>query len=280
MRASPCSLGIGQLVAGIVHQISNPLDGLQNCLHTLGKAVAGEAHLREYVELMEDALQRIEQTAKRVQSFARPGGVQVSSTDVNQAVRSTVALLGEGYSSGVRIETDLGPMPPVRGDPYVIQEITFNLCTNAFAAMPEGGTLTIRTRHGSEPDFPGDAKVFEPVYTTRAESGGTGLGLALCRMLVSEMGGRLEASSTVGQETTFRVLLAAAPPEKNEDARGVPFAPALGRGRPPAGRRAGGKLPPSRGRARVPPDDRQPNAHGAWSPVGPGEIRDQTDRDG
>lgn len=229
IRQKEKMLGIGQLVAGIGHQISNPLDGIQNCLNTIRKSVNNDDHLTHYVELMTDALARIEQTAKRVQSFARPRGLKLQDTDVNKAVNATVQLLSDGRQKGFEIVTELGPVPPAIGDPYTLQEVIFNLCTNAIAAMPGGGKLSIRTFSMRTEDFsrlemvgievadtgigiPEDLieKIFEPFFTTRAESGGTGLGLGLCRMLISEMGGWIEVGSVVGQGATFTITLAAA----------------------------------------------------------------------
>lgn len=219
-------LGIGQLVAGIAHQIANPLDGLQNCFRRIGERLKGDPHLAEYVPLMRDALERIERTAKRVQAFARPHGIMLQSTDVNAAVEATLKLLGSNPGYGIRIEKQLGHVPPVQGDPYTLQEVLFNLCTNAISAMPHGGTLTVRTASlGSrDEDQMGSVaievsdtgvgippahldRIFEPFFTTRAEQGGTGLGLSLCRMLISEMGGRIEVRSALGQGSTFTVML-------------------------------------------------------------------------
>lgn len=219
-------LGIGQLVAGIAHQIANPLDGVQNCLQRIGECVKDDRHLTEYVQLMTEALQRIERTAKRVQAFARPHGISLQPTDVNQAVEATLEVLGTAHGPQVRVRRELGDVPLVLGDPYTLQEVIFNLCTNAFAAMPDGGTLTLRSyalgrkdedQMGSVAIDVTDTgvgiarvnleKIFEPFFTTRAESGGTGLGLGLCRMLISEMDGRIEVRSALGQGTTFTVVL-------------------------------------------------------------------------
>ncbi len=232
LRQKEKMLGIGQLVAGIAHQIANPLDGMQNCLHRIGEAVKGDAHLTEYVQLMAEALERIERTAKRVQAFAQPHGIRLQSTDVNKAVESTLMVLGMSDGRNVKITTDLNDVPTVQGDPYTLQEVLFNLCTNALAAMPNGGTLTIRTLAlGRKDDDPRDSvaievadtgvgipreqleKIFEPFFTTRADSGGTGMGLGLCRMLISEMGGQIEVRSALEHGTTFTVLLNAYQPE-------------------------------------------------------------------
>jgi signal transduction histidine kinase len=226
IRQKEKMLGIGQLVAGIAHQIANPLDGVQNCLRRVGERVKDDPHLTEYVQMMTEALDRIERTATRVQAFARPRGITLQSTDVNAAVEATLEVLGTTHVGNVRILRDLADVPPVQGDPYTLQEVLFNLCTNALAAMPHGGSLTLRTyalgrrdedQMGSVAIDVSDTgvgiprvaleKIFEPFYTTRAASGGTGLGLGLCRMLISEMGGRIEVRSVLGQGSTFTVVL-------------------------------------------------------------------------
>ena len=226
IRQKEKMLGIGQLVAGIAHQIANPLDGAQNCLRRVAERVKDDPHLTEYVQMMTEALDRIERTATRVQAFARPHGITLQSTDVNAAVAATLDVLGSSHVGNIRIERELGDVAPVEGDSYTLQEVLFNLCTNALAAMPRGGTLTLRSYAlgRKDEDQMGSVaidvcdtgvgiprvdleKIFEPFYTTRAASGGTGLGLGLCRMLISEMGGRIEVRSALGQGTTFTVVL-------------------------------------------------------------------------
>jgi signal transduction histidine kinase len=235
IRQKEKMLGIGQLVAGIAHQIANPLDGVQNCLRRIGEGVKDDAHLKEYVQLMDEALGRIERTAKRVQAFARPRGITIESTNVNQAIEATLDVLGTSHGRNVRIEKELGETPAVQGDSYTLQEVLFNLCTNALAAMPKGGVLTLRSyalgakdedQMGSVAIDVSDTgvgiarsnldRIFEPFFTTRAESGGTGLGLGLCRMLISEMGGRIEVRSVLGQGTTFTVVLNRADARRGE----------------------------------------------------------------
>ncbi|MHC4564581.1 MAG: sensor histidine kinase [Planctomycetota bacterium] len=229
IRQKEKMLGISQLVAGIAHQISNPLDGVQNCLQTIGRRVKDDAHLTQYVRLMTEALERIERTTKSVQAFAGPHGLTQQDIDVNEAIEAAVQLLDHGISQKIQLVTELGEVPQVRGDLHTLQEVIFNLCTNAVAAMPDGGRLCLRsfvleadtfsqfkrvaievsdTGYGI-PDSNID-KIFEPFFTTRKDAGGTGLGLALCRMLISEMDGQIEVSSVPKQETTFRLILNAA----------------------------------------------------------------------
>lgn len=238
LRQKEKMVGIGQLVAGIGHQIANPLDGVQNCLRRIGERVKDDVRLTEYVQLMEEALDRIEKTTKRVQSFARPRGIELEATSVNAAVESTLQLLGPQHKEGITIETALGDVPFVRGDVYTLQEVLFNLCLNAIAAMPDGGVLKLRTvAIGPHDDFnPGDVaievsdtgvgiprgnleKIFEPFFTTRADSGGTGLGLGLCRMLISEMDGRILVRSELNEGTTFTVVLPRAEHAAKETAK-------------------------------------------------------------
>jgi len=229
IRQKEKMLGISQLVAGIAHQISNPLDGIENCLHTIGRSVKDDAHLTQYVQLMTEALERIERTTKSVQAFAGPHEFTLQDTDANDAIEAVVQLLGQNIPQKIQLVTKLGKVPLVRGDPHILQEVIFNLCTNALVAMPAGGELCLRSfvleadtfsqfkRVAIEVADTGCGipesnieKIFEPFFTTRKDAGGTGLGLALCRMLISEMDGQIEVSSVPKQETIFRLILNAA----------------------------------------------------------------------
>ena len=115
IRQKEKMLGIGQLVAGIAHQIANPLDGVQNCLRRIGERVKDDAHLTEYVQMMGEALDRIERTAKRVQAFARPRGVTL------QQHRRQPGGRGHARGAGGRPRAEhphpegVGPRGPGRG---------------------------------------------------------------------------------------------------------------------------------------------------------------------
>lgn len=220
-------LGIAQLVAGFAHQVSNPLDGLQNGLRQIGQRACGDPVLEETVPKMMAALERIGKVARRLQEFARPQGLQLQACDIPKAIEVTLQLFGKILSERkVELQTAYPPVPLAWGDPYSVEEIIFNLCTNALDAMPQGGTLFVRTYfverlevnsagcvaievqdtgQGIAPDKL--EKIFEPFFTTKSQCGGTGLGLSLCRMLLAEMGGQIEVESVPEKGTTFRIIL-------------------------------------------------------------------------
>jgi len=131
IRQKEKMLGISQLVAGIAHQISNPLDGIENCLHTIGRSVKDDAHLTQYVQLMTEALERIERTTKSVQAFAGPHEFTLQDTDANDAIEAVVQLLGQNIPQKIQLVTKLGKVPLVRGDPHILQEVIVftQLCT-------------------------------------------------------------------------------------------------------------------------------------------------------
>jgi signal transduction histidine kinase len=127
-----------------------------------------------------------------------------------------------------------GNLPLVNIDRNLIAQVIINLCTNAIAAMPNGGTLTVTTGQqnqevyvrftdtgtGIEPNV--IERIFDPFFTTKSNSGGTGLGLSVTRGIISQHRGRIEVESSLGQGTTFTVWLppATAIQEEEIGARG------------------------------------------------------------
>ena len=219
-------LSLGELVSGIVHQIKNPLDGLKNCLHHITDGTSQQEVSNKFIPLMGEELERIEGLTYRLQEYSRPHDIELQPVDVNKEINSALKLLQIKDTGKVSIRSETRAVPKAKADPFALQEVIINLCTNAIAAMPNGGTLRIRTRpasykigkstgavgidvidtgHGLRPEE--KDLVFEPFYSTKSSSEGTGLGLWICQTLVSQMGGLLEVESTPGKGATFSVVL-------------------------------------------------------------------------
>lgn len=231
IRQQEKMLGISQLVAGFAHQINNPLDGLQNCLRQVRARANGDERTANLLRLMQDGIARMCRLARRLQEFARPGGLHIEPMDAVATVDAALQMLDDPCREHrVFLQREVAQVPQALGDAHAVQEVLFNLGTNAVAAMPGGGDLTFRLFAMPRTDV-GDhgavvidvvdngvgiatehqQHIFEPFYTTRADHGGSGLGLGLCRMLLAEMGGRIEMRSVPGRGSTFRVILPATP---------------------------------------------------------------------
>ena len=229
LRRQEKMLGISQLVAGFAHQINNPLDGLQNCLRRLRGHVDGDPDSATLLRLMSEGLERMGGLAKRLQEFARPGGLQLEIMDPVHCAQGAARMLElPCREHHVRLSQEAARVPPVFGDAHAVQEVLFNLGSNAIEAMPHGGALSIRVFALPATDADGEETVvidvvdngtgilpeqqphvFEPFFTTKGDRGGNGLGLGLCRMLLSEMGGHIELHSIPGRGSRFRVTLSA-----------------------------------------------------------------------
>lgn len=219
---------LGQLVSGILHQVRNPLDGLKNCLRQIKNKCAQDKGSKVYIQLMNDEIDRIERLTYHLQDYARPHNIEIQPVDVNMEVSAALRLLEIKDRGEIKICKEFGEVPRARGDPFALQEVVINFLTNACDAMRHGGTLTVRTYPtsiklarqlkgvvieivdtgvGLSPEE--NELIFEPFYTTKEASQGTGLGLWICQLLVSRMGGQIKAESTPGKGSVFRVLLEA-----------------------------------------------------------------------
>jgi len=212
---------VGTLAAGVAHEVSNPLAGILACLENLeGNPEDAEMRSR-YLELIRDGLKRIERTIQNLLDFSRPREMRLEPTSVNHNLRHVVELAEyQLRQRNIKVKFDLNPEdPPVLGDHFQMEQLFLNLVLNAAQAMPEGGTLTLRTTvsngelvaevrdtgTGIDPAVRG--RIFDPFFTTREVGEGTGLGLAVSDSIVRAHGGTIEVESAVGQGTVFRVRL-------------------------------------------------------------------------
>ncbi|HJZ46767.1 MAG TPA: PAS domain S-box protein [Roseiflexaceae bacterium] len=210
---------VGQLAAAIAHEINNPLYAARNSLYLLEEDLPGDLRDSQYLGIAREQLARIAGIIERMRDFYRPSRGELAPADLNELVAGTLALAGLN-TRHVAIDVIFTPdaaLPLVVCTADQLRQVFLNLILNAIEAMPTGGTLTVRTIAG--PTFavvevqdtgigiPEDirARLFEPFFTSKPS--GTGLGLSISAHIVTQHGGRIEVESSVGQGSTFRVIL-------------------------------------------------------------------------
>jgi len=224
---------VGQLAAGVMHEINNPLATIAACAESLALLVdpmkTPTGRSLDYLRLIDDEVHRCKRIVDTLLDFSRPKPSHKDPTDVNAAIRQTLYLLKHHPRfKAITVHTDLDREIglDVRANAEQLVQVFMSLLINAMDAMGDRGTVTIRTRRGrslseaviAEVIDEGHGiprsevpKIFEPFYTTKAPGRGTGLGLSIVYSIVTEHGGRVEVDSTPGKGSTFRILLPAGP---------------------------------------------------------------------
>jgi signal transduction histidine kinase len=209
----------GRLSVSIAHEVNNPLQSVENCLHLAGRKDLPEAQREEYFELAKSELKRLMSTVQRMLDFYRPGAVSPAEVDIYDLLHYVLNLMSKQLEKqGVRVETDIpDSLPHVIAVGSQIQQVLINLILNSFDAMPGGGALTIKAQavkdgveillSDSGPGIPAEhqSHIFEPFFSTK--DGGTGLGLTVSYNIITSHGGTLELASNNGPGACFRVYL-------------------------------------------------------------------------
>jgi signal transduction histidine kinase len=209
----------GRLTASIAHEVNNPLQSVQNCLHLAGHENVPPEKRKEYFELAKKELDRLMKTMQRMLDFYRPGAAKVEQVDLLDLLQHVLSLTSQQLGQKhIVVNTELPPsLPMIYAVSSQIQQIFFNLILNALDAMPGGGELTIRARavkNGVEmifedngPGIPEDRRenIFEPFFSTK--EGGTGLGLTVSYNIVTAHGGTLDLIQGRGSGACFRLFL-------------------------------------------------------------------------
>ncbi len=210
---------VGQLAASIAHEINNPLYAARNALFLLEDGPSEPRDAANYLAIARDQLTRIAGIIQRMRDFYRPARGDLAPANLNQLLEDTLAL-AVFNTRHVAIEMIFTPdhtLPNVLCNADQLRQVFLNLVLNAIEAMPDGGTLTVRTIAGPTVavieiqdtgiGIPSDIRshLFEPFFTNKPN--GTGLGLSISAHIVTQHGGQIEVDSTENVGSTFRVVL-------------------------------------------------------------------------
>jgi signal transduction histidine kinase len=211
---------LGQLAAGLAHEIKNPLAGIQGALEVLKHDAPDGSTFHLYDEMLGE-LKRVNGILQRLLESGRAAPLRLGRTDVMRLIDETVELMKPSLRrKDVELTAETGKdLPEMNLDAAKIRQVIVNLVQNAGEALVNGGHVTVHSRVmpsgdgvvlAVEDDGPGIARedldrLFEPFFTTKFT--GTGLGLAISKALVEQHGGRIEVDSEQGRGTTFLVFL-------------------------------------------------------------------------
>jgi len=236
---------VGRMAAGVAHEVQNPLQILLMSLDYLSQRMA-QVHdpvLDGVIHDMRGAARRADTIIRGLLDFSHSDKLELQTQDLNALIEKALLLIGHQLKvHHIALKSDLGAgLPPLDLDGVKIEQVVGNLCTNAIDAMPEGGTLTVRTfteklaetqrdpgaREASR-FYSGDTvvivevqdtgsgippevlrKIFDPFFTTKATGKGTGLGLAIVRRILELHGGTIEVRNRAGGGTCCRLMFQA-----------------------------------------------------------------------
>lgn len=229
---------LGQLAAGVAHEINNPLATIAGCAEGLIdrasdpslRALPSFQDFPEYLAVIEEEAYRCKEITGGLLQFVRAEGADQEPTDINYLLEKSLELATHQLRfKGLDLHFDLTPhLPILKTNQNRLRQVFLALAVNALEASEGKGSLTVRTLRGAAHSggkiviefedrgcgVPTEllGKIFEPFFTTKGQQRGTGLGLAICQGIVAEHGGRIELESEVGRGSLFRILLPI-PPE-------------------------------------------------------------------
>jgi signal transduction histidine kinase len=219
---------VGELAAGLAHDLRNPLAGVSGALHVLAGQLPDADPRQALLAEVQSQVARMNKTLTDLLWHARPPTPQYLPLNVNEVMEQILWFLP--MASGTRIEVvrRLQPgLPPLRLDPNLLHQALLNILVNARQAMPNGGQLTVTTRLSQNLLGKGEvvevavsdtglgileehrSRIFQPFFTTKAQ--GTGLGLAIAARIIEQHGGSIAVESEVGNGTTFRIVFPVPP---------------------------------------------------------------------
>ncbi len=218
VRRSDRLAALGQLSAGLAHELRNPLGTIRGSAEMLGRAVSAENEVaREVAGFISSEVNRANSLITRFLHFARPLELRPDTADLAQTIDRAIANV-EREAPGVTIYKNYAPeIPPFRFDAELMERVLYNLILNAAQASSAGGAVTVKTRaaagtaeisvidRGSGISAENLNTIFNPFFTTKPQ--GVGLGLAIVAKIVDEHGGKIAVESEPGRGSVFRIVV-------------------------------------------------------------------------
>ena len=221
---------LGQLAAGIAHEIRNPLTSINILIHSLTENLPPETAHREDLRVIGEEIQRINEIVEQFLRFARPAPPLFEETEVTTVFDNVLQLIKPQVErQRVTVKRDFDAVPSITLDREQMKQVVLNLLINALQAMPDGGQIDLSAKvledsrwiklsvQDSGIGIPPDdlKKLFDPFFTTK--EGGIGLGLSIAHRIIDLHHGRIEVESRPGKGTTFQLWLPLNPKEKHAE---------------------------------------------------------------
>ena len=211
---------LGQLAAGIAHEIRNPLTSINILIHSLMETLpSGDSH-KEDLKVIKEEIHRINEIVDQFLRFAKPAPPLLERGDVVSVFEETLQLLKRQIEKQlITVQEEFHALPIIRMDREQMKQAILNLLLNAIQAMPGGGSLTLKGQNSEDGQWihisiqdsgvgiPGEDmdQLFNPFFSTK--EGGMGLGLSIAHRIIDQHRGKIEVESTPGEGTLFRIWL-------------------------------------------------------------------------
>ena len=225
---------LGELTAGLAHELNQPLTVIRGLAQHLFKRADEDSPEYDKLRIIDDATRKMEKVINHLRVFSRLDEQRFELTDLNKVIEDAFLMINQLLRKRrINVEFNLSPLPLIMGNANRLEQVVINLVANARDAMPNGGTLRISTgcieKEGTRyvrASFRDSGcgipkgiidRIFEPFFTTKEVGQGTGLGLSISYGIVRDHHGEITVESSVGQGSTFHITIPVAPEDTGND---------------------------------------------------------------